>query len=177
MPPLNDRCPTTIRIIGSVGSGKTTLARKISAELNIPHYELDNVVWRRTESGDIRRSDAERDEYLAQILNSGAWIIEGAHHQWGLESFQRADMILFLDVHCRTRLWRIVKRFLRQRLGIEKANYKPTFHMLKMMFVWTFRFEREDKFEIHDILRQHQNKLVVLPDNVDVAHYLVNRKG
>jgi adenylate kinase family enzyme len=35
------RCPNTIRIIGSVGSGKTTLARRISRELNVPYYELD----------------------------------------------------------------------------------------------------------------------------------------
>jgi shikimate kinase len=32
-----------IHIIGSVGSGKTTLARTLSSHLNIPFYELDNV--------------------------------------------------------------------------------------------------------------------------------------
>ncbi len=43
-----------------------------------------------------------------------------------------------------------------------------------MMFVWTSRFERQGKSEILDLLRQYQNKLVVLPDNMDVARYLVN---
>lgn len=46
-----------IHIIGSVGSGKTTLARKLSNQLGIPHYELDNVVWKRHKPRDIRRTD------------------------------------------------------------------------------------------------------------------------
>lgn len=175
MLPLNGRRPATVRIIGSVGSGKTTLAKRMSAELGIPYYELDNVVWERAGDCDRRRTDRARDEYLARIVNSTPWIIEGAHHKWGLDSFQRADMIIFLDVGLNTRLWRIVKRFLRQKLGIERANYRPTFHMLKMMFVWTFRFERGDKFEILDILRPYQDKLVVLPDNVDGVRYAVNK--
>ncbi|MGM0845159.1 MAG: shikimate kinase [Bacillota bacterium] len=36
-----------IHIIGSVGSGKSTLGRKMSSEMDIPLYELDNVVWQR----------------------------------------------------------------------------------------------------------------------------------
>ena len=37
-----------IDIIGSVASGKTTLAGKISQKYNVPYYEKDNVVWDRT---------------------------------------------------------------------------------------------------------------------------------
>ena len=33
-----------IDIIGSVASGKTTLAGKISQKYNVPHYEKDNIV-------------------------------------------------------------------------------------------------------------------------------------
>ncbi|WP_440338356.1 shikimate kinase [Lysinibacillus sphaericus] len=41
---MNKKFPSKIHIIGSVGSGKTTLAKELSAKLNIPYYELDNVV-------------------------------------------------------------------------------------------------------------------------------------
>lgn len=37
-----------IDIIGSVASGKTTLAGKISQKYNVPYYEKDNIVWDRT---------------------------------------------------------------------------------------------------------------------------------
>jgi adenylate kinase family enzyme len=41
---MEGNIPKRIHIIGSVGSGKTTLARTLSSRLNIPFYELDNVV-------------------------------------------------------------------------------------------------------------------------------------
>ncbi|WP_346725815.1 hypothetical protein [Alteribacter keqinensis] len=49
-----------IHIIGSVRSGKTTLAKKLAKKTGIPHFELDNVVWERHQSGD--RSVQKRNE-------------------------------------------------------------------------------------------------------------------
>lgn len=60
---LKKNIPNKIHIIGSVGSGKTTLARELSSKLNIPFYELDNVMWKRYESGDIRRTEEGRVIY------------------------------------------------------------------------------------------------------------------
>lgn len=48
-----------IHIVGSVGSGKTTFARLLAHRLKLPHYELDNVMWERTQDGDKRRSEAD----------------------------------------------------------------------------------------------------------------------
>ncbi len=67
---MKKNIPKRIHIIGSVGSGKTTLAKDLSSKLNIPYYELDNVVWKRHSTGDIRRTDEEGDEYLNSILQS-----------------------------------------------------------------------------------------------------------
>lgn len=38
---------------------------------------------------------------------------------------------------------RIVKRFLKQKLGLEKCHYKPDLNMLKAMFQWTKEFEEK----------------------------------
>jgi adenylate kinase family enzyme len=67
---LKNKIPNRIHIIGSVGSGKTTLAKELSLILNVPFYELDNVVWIRGKSGDVRRTDKEREEYLNSIIKS-----------------------------------------------------------------------------------------------------------
>ncbi|MHC0039494.1 EutP/PduV family microcompartment system protein [Pseudoneobacillus sp. C159] len=161
-----------IHIIGSVGSGKTTLAKTLSSKLTIPYYELDNVVWQRTQTGDIRRSEQERDEYLQKVIMSDCWIIEGAHHKWVLPSFQKADLIIFLDTPIFNRKYRIIKRFIFQKLGLEKANYQPSFAIFKKMFVWNNYFERISKPEIMGMLHPFLYKLLVLTDNTKVDELL-----
>ena len=34
-----------IHIVGGPGSGKSFLAKKLSRELGIPHYDLDDIQW------------------------------------------------------------------------------------------------------------------------------------
>ncbi|WP_429649374.1 AAA family ATPase [Aeribacillus pallidus] len=125
-----------------MGSGKTTLARTLSSHLNIPFYELDNVVWKRFQSGDVRRSEKERDEYLQNIVRSNAWIIEGVHYEWVLPSFQQAELIIYLDTPYSIRTYQIIKRFVRQKFALEQANYQPTFNIFWKMFQWNSFFER-----------------------------------
>ncbi|MBC1728066.1 hypothetical protein IA614_01820 [Listeria seeligeri] len=50
-----------IRIIGSVGSGKTTLAKKLSEMKGISHFETDRIVWKR-EQTEVRRTNSEKME-------------------------------------------------------------------------------------------------------------------
>ncbi|MEW9110479.1 MAG: DNA topology modulation protein FlaR, partial [Cytobacillus gottheilii] len=92
--------PKKIHIIGSVGSGKTSLAKELSAKFTIPYYELDNVVWIRHKSGDKRRTEEDRKDYLNRIIHSESWIIEGVHNEeWVAESFRHAEIIIFLDTN------------------------------------------------------------------------------
>ncbi len=139
---LKKTIPKKIHIIGSVGSGKTTLAKELSSALNIPYYELDNVVWIRNNSSDIRRTEQEREEHLNAIIQSESWIIEGVHNEdWVSKSFETADLIIYMDTKYSIRTYRIIKRFLKQKLGLEKSNYKPTVELFFKMFKWNRHFE------------------------------------
>jgi adenylate kinase family enzyme len=160
--------PNKIHIIGSVGSGKTTLARRLAARFNLPHHELDNVVWKRTDTGDIRRSEKERNEYLKSIVKTDSWIIEGVHYEWVAESFEKADIIIFLDLSYRKRKYRIIRRFIMQKLGLEKANYAPTFKIFRKMFVWNRYFEEKSKQEIMTMLGVYQNKLCIVKEPIEL---------
>jgi adenylate kinase family enzyme len=146
---LKKDLPDKIHIIGSVGSGKTTLARKLSKKYNIQYYELDNVVWERHKSGDIRRADEYRDKYLEQIVSMKRWIVEGAHNHYRVgKSFKNADLIIFLDTPYFLRVFRIINRYVRQLIGVESANYTPFFKMFKDMFRWNRVFEKESRSKI-----------------------------
>lgn len=159
---MKEQLSCKIHIIGSVGSGKTTLARMLSAKMELPHHELDNVVWERFATGDVRRSEKERDDYLCRIIKTNAWIIEGVHFEWVQQSFKDADIIILLNPPYSTRTLRIIKRFILQKLGIEKSNYKPTFTMFRKMFVWNRHFENKSKPEILKILSEYEEKVWIL---------------
>ena len=55
-------------IIGSVASGKTTLARELSEAYHVPFYEKDNIVWKRTTSGDKRGMKVKGTNYFKKLL-------------------------------------------------------------------------------------------------------------
>ncbi|OBW60291.1 DNA topology modulation protein FlaR [Solibacillus silvestris] len=161
-----------IHIIGSVGSGKTTLAKEISSWLDLPYYELDNVVWIRLESGDIRRTEQEREEYLNSILQSDSWIIEGIHNEdWVSDCFHSADLILFLDTKYSIRTYRIIKRFIKQKLRIEKANYIPTLAIFLKMFKWNRYFEEVGKINFFNKYGVYKDKIEVINNTKCIKKY------
>ncbi|WP_346654880.1 DNA topology modulation protein FlaR [Cytobacillus firmus] len=128
-----------------------------------------NIVWKRLTTGDVTRTEQEGDEYLSSILTSKNWIIEGVHHKWVYPCFQIADLILFLVTNLSTRRFRIIKRFLKQKIGIERANYKPTLKILKDLYNYNTMFEYHSKPEIIDILSPYKNKLTILKSNTVIT--------
>jgi adenylate kinase family enzyme len=126
-----------IYIVGAVSSGKSTLAKKLSERLSITHNSLDEVVHKTDISspwGNRKRDHKERDEIFRSIIQQPKWIIEDVGRPCFEEGLQEADKIIFLEVPTRIRSYRIIKRWIKQRLGIEKCNYKPDYKMLKSMF-------------------------------------------
>ena len=174
---MNKESPTKIRIIGSVGSGKTTLAKELSLKLNIPYYEIDNVVWIRRKSGDIRRTDEEREEYLNAIIHSEAWIIEGVHSEdWVSASFDQAELIIFLDTKYSTRIYRIIKRFVLQKLKLEQSNYKTTIEIFFKMFKWNRNFEEVGKPNFLKKFGEYEDKLIVVKNKESLVNYFNTRE-
>ncbi|KOS64678.1 AAA family ATPase [Lysinibacillus agricola] len=166
---MSNKFPRKIHIIGSVGSGKTTLAKELSAQLNIPYYELDNVVWVRQNSSDIRRTDPQKVDYLHNIVLTKAWIIEGVHNEdWVAESFSNADLIIFLDTNYFIRIYRIIKRFTLQKIGLEKSNYKPTFSIFIKMFKWNRYFEEIGKPNFYQKYGMYRGKLMVVTSKREI---------
>jgi len=170
---MYNESPKKIHIIGSVGSGKTTLAKELSSKLKIPYYEIDNVVWIRRKSGDIRRTDEEREEYLNAIIHSEAWIIEGIHNEdWVANSFYEAELIIFLDVKYLIRTYRIIKRFAMQKLKLEQSNYKPTKEIFFKMFKWNRHFEEVGKLNFIEKYGKYSDKILVIDNKESLDNCL-----
>jgi adenylate kinase family enzyme len=112
---------------------------------------------------------------LQNIVRSNAWIIEGVHYEWVLPSFQQAELIIYLDTPYSIRTYRIIKRFVRQKFGLEQANYQPTFNIFWKMSQWNSFFERESKPKILNIVSQYEDKFIIVKNDDEIKTYFKMR--
>ncbi|MDF2921646.1 MAG: shikimate kinase family protein [Paenibacillaceae bacterium] len=168
------KIPKRVHIIGSTGSGKTYLAKQLSDTFNIPYFELDNAMWNRSVENPGKNPPEVRDRLLNNILRQESWIVEGVYHTWTSQCFTLADRIIFLTPNTYFRDLRIITRFIKQRIGSEKSNYKQTLKGLIKMIKWNHKFERKIKTEIIDCLKPHSTKVVIVENNKDIMNSVIS---
>ena len=147
-----------IHITGGPGSGKTFLAGQLSEQYGIPRYDLDDIMWdNASDAYGTKRDARERDALLNGILEKDDWITEGAYYSWCGRCFEEADRIILLSVPRRTYRHRIILRFLRRRLGLEKGK-KETLKSLSALLKWADRFQQVNLAEIRKLLEAYPDK-------------------
>lgn len=166
-----------IYIVGIVASGKTTLAKRLSEQLNISYYELDCIVWHKTNTEKFKRTSEQQVEVIKNINSVGDWIIEGTYRESCHCLFDMADRIIFLDTPLWKRKYRILLRYIKQQLGIEKCHYKSNLKMLKLMYMWTKDFEC-NRTDFVKMLNQYKHKLTVITNgkSLNLNKYLLGAK-
>jgi adenylate kinase family enzyme len=154
-----------IHIVGGPGSGKTFLAEKLSRELGIPHYDLDDIQWANEACCGKKRDTAERDALLDEVLQKAQWITEGVYYAWCGRCFEDADRIYLLTVPRRVYRYRILRRFLRRKLGLEPGK-RETLQSLFALLSWADKYQRVNLVEIRKILEAYPDKVIELSKQV-----------
>ena len=150
-----------IFIVGIVASGKTTLAKELSLQSEIPWYELDSIVHKRIGDERKKQSPEEQMRAINGIDAQGQWIFEGVFRASYRSLLDMADTIIFLDTPLRKRRYRIFVRHIKQKLKMEPCEYKPDFHMLRLMYKWTDDFER-NRDDFTAMLQDYRGKLITI---------------
>jgi len=148
-----------IIVLGSSGSGKSILARRIGELLDIEVIHLDSYYWR---PNWVAISEDEWIEKVKELLERDCWVMDGNYPSSLELRLGYADTVIFIDQSRWICLWRCLKRFAlhrgnnRQELA-EGCNEKIDLAFLK----WIWNYPRDVKPKIESLLRKHLEKQVV----------------
>ena len=132
-----------IVVVGTSGSGKTTVARELARRFGVPHVELDALHhgpnWLETPAEEFRRR-------VAAATGVDGWVVDGNYDsKLGDLVLARADTVVWLDLPLRVALTRVTRRTIRRiHTGQElwsgnRESWRGGFFGWESMFVWTIR--------------------------------------
>ena len=96
-----------ICIVGTSGCGKTTLARQLAEQLDIPHVEMDALFWQPGWSSTEAAVFAAR---VGEALVGDCWVVDGNYYSRRDITWARADTLIWLDYSLPLVLSRITRR-------------------------------------------------------------------
>jgi adenylate kinase family enzyme len=157
-----------ISVVGTTGSGKTTFAKALAAQLGLPSIEMDALNW---QAGwrDLSRTDP--DEFIRQVslaIAPDTWVLDGAYGLVRDLVWRRATHLIWLDYDRSTIMSRVIRRsLLRAALRTElwAGNRERWSHMLRpshpMRWAWS-TWDRRRKDFSERIEQKDYAHLVVL---------------
>ncbi|RXZ77469.1 DNA topology modulation protein [Paenibacillaceae bacterium] len=164
-----------ILVIGSGGSGKSTLSQKLSNILDLPVIHLDTYFWN---PNWVSKPNEEWDKIVEQFTNEDHWIIDGNYSRTMDIRIKKADLIIFLDMPRLLCIYRIIKRRImyhnktRPDLNAE-CKEKLDWEFIK--WVWNYRKRsRMNTLKKLEQIKEHQ-QVIILKTRKQVNEFIIRQ--
>lgn len=142
-----------IAVVGNSGSGKTTVASRIAAALDVPHLELDSVFhqpgWRPLDTDAFRQA-------VSEFTAGQAWIVDGNYSKVQDIIWSRADTVIWLDPPRRRVMRQLLARTLRRmatRAELWNGNREQWRSLLRLdpeesilVWAWTSHHKYRERY-------------------------------
>ncbi len=130
-----------IWVVGSPGSGKTTLTRQLGARLGVDSIHIDDLFWN---PGWTMTPDAELMRRVDRATSGDRWVIDGNYRRVQQYFRHRADLFVWLNMPLHVCLRRLTFRCMRRVIRKEpccNGNYeslRETFASRESILLWTW---------------------------------------
>jgi adenylate kinase family enzyme len=126
-------------VVGTTGSGKTTLARRLSTILDVPHIELDSLYW----GPDWQPRDLEQFRVdVAAAVAADRWVLDGNYSYVRPITWPRATHIVWLNYSFPRVMFQLTRRTISRALtGVElfagnRESLKKSFFSRESIILW-----------------------------------------
>jgi adenylate kinase family enzyme len=129
-------------VVGTTGSGKTTLAQHLAERMRCPFIELDALFWN---PGWVQTPREEFRQRVAEAIAPERWAAGGNYSSARDLVWRRADSLVWLDYPLPLVLWRLFKRTARRVLTREelwhgnRERFRDHFLSRKSLFLWALQ--------------------------------------
>lgn len=151
-----------ILIVGTGGSGKTTLGKKIGKILRIESISTDDLRY----SKDFKKNFSKEkvDNEIKKVISRKQWIIDGVYNEsYILPIVKKADLILILKSSRLSLVHRIMKREIKRRKSIP--------NIINLLY-WSQKFKNHNEKAHTYLTKKYNKKVIVLRNNNEIDTFL-----
>jgi adenylate kinase family enzyme len=105
-----------INVVGTTGSGKTTVARALASRLAIPHIEMDGLFWK---PGWTETSDEELFAAVDRATDGPSWVLDGNYSRTRPIVWPKLDTVVWLDYAFSRVFGQLLRRTIRRAITRE----------------------------------------------------------
>jgi adenylate kinase family enzyme len=151
-----------ILVVGSGGSGKSTLSRRLGNALKVPVIHLDSLYWK---PGWIEPNKAERTQTIRRVI---------------AERIEACDTIVFLDLSRLICLWRVLRR-----LAAHRGKARPEMpdgcpERLNIGFLWwIWTYPARTRRKVLALLEKYRStkNVIYLRTRQDVERFVGSQRA
>lgn len=148
-----------IIILGSAGSGKSYLSKKIAEHTGFPLTHLDNEYWN---IGWVPTPKVEWVDKIKNMIQGDQWIIDGNYNSTLELRYKAADCIIFLDMNRFLCIYNVWKRHGKKRSDLpEYLEEKKDKEFLEFL-VWIWNYKKRERDRILQLHKEYPEKLFLV---------------
>ena len=131
-----------INVVGTTGSGKTTLAKTLGRRLGVPVIEIDALFWK------PGWGETPDDEFLPTVeaaTRGERWVLDGNYSRTRSITWPRADTVVWLDYRFPRVFVQLLRRTIRRAITKEPMwdgcveSWRKGFFSRDSILVWCLK--------------------------------------